>query len=75
MRTGLLFEHSQYASTELQNFAGTFIFSGLTAYQLGRPLTYTRRSGNPFVEFSQYEFGWYFQDDYRVRKNSPSASA
>lgn len=69
MRTGFLFEHSRFQSNELQNFAGTFIFSGLNAYQLARPLNYTRRFGNPYVEFSQYEIGWYFQDDYRIRKN------
>ena len=30
---------------------------------------YTRRVGDPQVSYSQYEAGWYIQDDFRVSKN------
>src|SRR6185295_3089254 len=28
-----------------------------------------QRIGNPLVEYLQYQYGWYFQDDWKVRKN------
>ncbi len=42
----------------------------------GRPRTFTRRVGDPNVGYSQYEAGWYIQDDFRVeQERSTSASA
>ena len=33
------------------------------------PTTYTRRDGNPLVEYSHWQAGLYVQDDWRARKN------
>jgi hypothetical protein len=69
IRTGFLLEGGRYRSDEARNANGVFTFSSLDAYVAGRPTTYTRRSGEPLVEFSHYQFGWYVQDDIRARKD------
>jgi Carboxypeptidase regulatory-like domain len=69
MRAGLLFEAGKYLSEELRNQNGTFIFSSLDAYRAGTPATYTERMGAGAIELNQYQFAWYIQDDWRLRKN------
>lgn len=69
LRVGVLFEGSRYDSDEVRNASGTFTFASLDDYLLGRPLQFSRRDGNPLVEFSQWQFAWYVQDDIRLRKN------
>ena len=69
MRFGFLFEAGRYRGDERRNAAGTYIFSSLDAYVAGTPTTFTRRDGDPMVEFSQYQLGWYAQDDIRLRKD------
>jgi hypothetical protein len=51
------------------NSLGTFQFANLAAYQAGLPTQFTQRLGDPTVSYSQYQVGWYLQDDYRVRKD------
>jgi hypothetical protein len=68
LRTGVQFEAGSYRSSELRNTNGTFTFASLADFQAGRPLQYSQRSGAPVVEFAQYQFGWYWQDDWRVHK-------
>ena len=68
MRAGILFETSRYASDENRNAAGTFTFASLDAFQENRPTLFSRRAGDPGVEFDQHQFGWYWQDDWRVAK-------
>jgi Carboxypeptidase regulatory-like domain len=69
MRAGLLFELGSYRSDEMTNANGTFIFAGLDEFRAGRPTTFSRRTGDPSLSFSRYQFAWYWQDDFRVRKN------
>jgi Carboxypeptidase regulatory-like domain len=69
MRAGLLFEAGSYRSHELRNQNGTFIFSSLAAFRAGMPATFTERTGAGSVDFNQYQFAWYLQDDWRLRKN------
>lgn len=69
MRFGFLFEAGRYRSDERRNAAGTYIFPSLDAYVAGTPTTFTRRDGDPMIEFSQYQLGWYAQDDIRLRKD------
>ena len=69
VRTGLQLEASNYHSDELRNLSGTFIFSSLNAFRAGRPTTYTQRRGIGQVDFNQFQFGWYAQDDWRVAKS------
>jgi hypothetical protein len=69
MRAGLLVEAARYRSDEVRNPWGTFTFSSLEAYEAGRPATFSQRIGDPLVEFTQVQFGWYAQDDIRARKD------
>jgi hypothetical protein len=69
LRAGLLYEYGNYRSDERQNANGTFVFSSLDAFRNNRPTTYTKRSGEPFVDYSQHEFGIYLQDDFKLSKS------
>ena len=67
-RAGFLLEAGRYSSDDVRNAAGTFTFSSLEAFEAGLPTTFTRRTGNPLVEYSHAQLGWYAQDDIRVNK-------
>ena len=69
VRFGAQLEGGHYNSNDSTNAFGTFQFANLAAYQLGIPTQFTQRIGDPSVSYSQYQVGWYAQDDYRVRKN------
>jgi Carboxypeptidase regulatory-like domain len=69
LRMGTLVEGGVYRSDSRTNYLGTFTFPSLADYEAGRPATYSQRSGNPLVEYSQWQAGFYLQDDWRIRKN------
>lgn len=69
MRAGVLLEAAKYRSVESRNANGTFVFSDLAAFNAARPITFTQRTGDPRVAFTQYQAGFYWQDDYRWSKN------
>ncbi len=69
IRFGAQIEGGHYESTDSTNALGTFQFANLAAYQLGLPTQYTQRIGDPSVTYSQYQAGWYVQDDWRAQKN------
>jgi len=68
MRAGVLLQAGRYRATDASNDLGVFTFSGLDAYLASRPLTYSRRVGNPLVEYGFYRAGWYLQDDIKAHK-------
>ena len=69
VRFGVQMEAGSYRSDDSNNTLGTFQFPNLAAYEAGLPTLYTQRIGDPSVHYRQYQFGWYVQDDYRLRKN------
>jgi hypothetical protein len=69
MRAGLLFEAESFTNTDARNAAGTFTFSSLDAFLAGTPATFTQRLGELRTSVSQYQFGLYFQDDFRLSRN------
>lgn len=69
LRFGTQLEAGGYRSNDRTNAFGTFQFADLVAYEAGLPTQYTQRIGDPAVNYRQYQFGWYVQDDFRVRKN------
>lgn len=69
MRAGLQLEAARYRSDEAVNSLGTYTFAGLEAYNAGRPTTFSRRLGDPALFFTQYQFAWYWQDDWRAHKD------
>jgi len=69
IRFGIQLEGGHYRSDDSTNAFGTFQFADLNAYLTGTPTQFTQRIGDPSVSYSQYQTGWYVQDDYRVKKN------
>jgi carboxypeptidase family protein len=69
MRMGALVEGGWYRSDNRSNYLGTSTFSSLDDYNASRPSNYTVRTGDPLVNYSQFQAGLYFQDDWRARKN------
>ena len=69
LRTGLLFEAGQWDSTQQTNANGIYTFSSLDDFEAGLARQYSRRFGDPLVSYSQYQAGWYLQDDFRLSKN------
>jgi hypothetical protein len=69
VRFGAQLEGGGYRSDDSTNAFGTFQFPDLAAFEAGTPTQFTQRLGDPTVKYRQYQFGWYVQDDWRVRKN------
>ena len=67
--TGLSLARSDYQGDENSNAFGTYTFASLTAFEAGQPTTFTQRVGDPAYAYSMYRYGWFAQDDYRVRRN------
>lgn len=69
LRAGLLFEAGWWDSNQRTNAFGTYTFTNLDAYNLGLPATYTIRTGDPVVDYSQVKAGWFLQDDFRPSRS------
>ena len=69
LRFGMQLEAGGYRSNERTNPFGTFQFADLETFEAGLPTQFTQRIGDPNVNYRQYQFGWYVQDDFRLRKN------
>jgi hypothetical protein len=69
MRAGVLFEFERFNGFDESNRNGTFVFSSLADFRSQKPILFTRRIGSSKVAFNQTKFGWYWQDDWRARKN------
>jgi hypothetical protein len=68
MRVGILAEGGRYRADEMSNYLGTFTFASLADFESGRPATYTRRVGDPAVQYGNLQVGLYAQDDYRLSR-------
>jgi hypothetical protein len=51
------------------NMGGTYTFSSLQDYVLGRPFSLVRQSGNGHVVFVEKVLGGFLQDEFKVRPN------
>ncbi len=69
VRAGTLVEGGSYRSDTRTNYLGTFTFDSLGRYESAQPSTYSRRAGDPLVQFAQWQAGVFVQDDWRMRKN------
>jgi Carboxypeptidase regulatory-like domain len=69
LRGGLLVDGGRWHSDDTSNYLGTYTFESLDAFNAGLPRSYTRRIGDPDIEYRNLQGGLYFQDDIRVRKN------
>jgi hypothetical protein len=69
-RAGILLEGGRYRSDASSNYLGTFTFASMADYLAGKPTTYSRRLGDPNVEYHNLQAGVYLQDDWRVHKTT-----
>ncbi len=56
---------NNHSSSE-NNFTGTWTFSRLADYLAGQPLQFTRNSGDPNLDVSQFEFAAFMQNDFKL---------
>jgi hypothetical protein len=68
VRAGVVLSGGSYESNDTQNYLGTYTFESLAAYQAGKPRSYTRRIGDPNIDYFNLQAGGYVQDDIRIRK-------
>jgi hypothetical protein len=68
VRMGVVFSGGSYHTDDTANYLGTYTFTTLAAYQAGQPQSYTRRIGDPNIDYFNLQAGAYIQDDIRVRK-------
>ncbi len=68
-RAGVTIDGYSYRSDESQNYLGTYTFSSLATFELGRPRSFTRRIGDPLIQYTSVQAGFYLQDDIRLRRN------
>jgi hypothetical protein len=73
LRAGINVEAEHTKNINRSNFGGTFRFSSLNQYRRvlqgepgARPEQFSINRGDPFVGLSQWEFGLFVQDDWRV---------
>ena len=69
LRAGFLLRHLKVTTDEQRNAAGAFTFADLASYEAGRPSLFSRRVGDPRLEYSHREIGAYVQDEARLTKN------
>lgn len=68
VRTGLEIQYGRSRTDSDSNYFGTYFFEDLAAYEAHRPRSYTRRIGDPHVDYTNVQGGLYVQDDIKVRK-------
>ena len=68
MRAGVEVQYARSRTDSDSNYLGTYTFEDLAAYEAGRPRSYTRRLGDPLVQYTNVQAGIYLQDDIKVRK-------
>jgi hypothetical protein len=69
VRVGVLAQGGNYRSDDSSNYTGTYTFESLDAFLAGTPRSFTKRVGDPLIEYFNTQAAVYLQDDIRVRKN------
>ena len=68
-RTGVNIDGGRIRSDDATNYLGTYTFESLEAFDAGLPRSYTRRIGDPNINFGTFLGALYVQDDVRIRRN------
>ena len=68
-RTGIQLDGTSYRSDSTSNYLGTYTFESREAYETSTPRSFTRRIGDPNVQYANLQLGVYVQDDIRLKKN------
>ncbi len=68
VRGGVLVDSGWYRSNDSTNYLGTYTFTSLAAFNAGQAASFTRRIGDPLIEYLNTQAAAYIQDDIRVNK-------
>ena len=68
VRTGVEVQYARSETDSDSNYLGTYVFEDLEAYEARRPRSFSRRTGDPNVNYTNVQGGIYVQDDIKVRK-------
>ncbi len=68
-RVGTQLDAARWRSNDSSNYLGTYTFESLEAFEAGTPRSYTRRIGDPNLQYENFQGAVYVQDDIRVRRN------
>ncbi len=68
-RAGVLVDGGRYRSDDISNYLGTYTFASLADYRAGKPMSYSRRIGDPNLTYSRWQVGAYLQDDWRISRS------
>jgi hypothetical protein len=68
VRAGVVLAGGSYRSNDASNYLGTYTFENLAAYEARQPRSFTRRIGDPNIDYFNLQAALYVQDDIRVRK-------
>ena len=69
MRGGIEIQGNTYDTDSETNYLGTYVFAGLPEFEARTPRSYSRRLGDPSLNYSNVQGGLYIQDDFKIRKN------
>ena len=69
VRVGLVLDNGWYHSDSTSNYLGTYTFESLAALEANQPRSFTRRIGDPTLDYFNGQAAIYAQDDIRVRRN------
>jgi hypothetical protein len=69
VRVGLVLDNGWYHSDSTSNYLGTYTFESLAALEANQPRSFTRRIGDPTIDYVNVQAAIYAQDDIRVRRN------
>ena len=69
VRVGLVLDNGWYHSDSTSNYLGTYTFESLAALEANQPRSFTRRIGDPTIDYFNGQAAIYAQDDIRVRRN------
>ena len=64
-KAGLQLTHETNHQVTENNFIGTYTFSSMTDYLAGKPLQFSKNTGNPLLNSEQTEFGSFWQNDFK----------
>ena len=68
VRSGISLNGGRYRTNDTSNYLGTYTFESLAAFEAGLPRSFTRRIGDPNIDYWNLQAGLYLQDDIRVSK-------
>ena len=68
IRTGIEIQYARSRTDSDSNYLGTYVFEDLDKYEARLPRSFTRRTGDPNVSYTNVQGAAYIQDDIKVRK-------